>query len=240
MSEQFQSRSATNNFILDALPDADYNRLRRSLEPVQLALGEVLYQPQKPLEYAYFPINSMASVITGTLGGQSAEVGVIGNEGIVGIEALMGIDLSTKVVLMQVSDSAFRIKTEDIRKEFKRGGALQDLVLRFIHCFIEQISQTALCNRLHKIEERLARWLLMCRDRAQTDKLALTQEFLAIMLGAQRSDVTRAAVNLQESGFIKYSRGKITIVDRDGLENFSCSCYRVVREVYEKFSSRAL
>lgn len=240
MSEQFQYRTATNNFILDALPDADYKRLQSSLELVQLPLGEVIYQPQKILEYVYFPINSMASIIAGSLSGQSAEVGVIGNEGIVGIEALMGVELSTKVVLMQVSDSALRIKTEDIKKEFKRGGAFQDLVLRFTYCFIEQISQTALCNRLHTIEERLARWLLMCRDRAQTDKLPLTQEFLAIMLGVQRSGVTLAAVNLQKSGFINYSRGKITIVDRDGLEKFSCSCYRIVQEVYEKFASRAL
>jgi len=234
MSEPIKLRPQTNNRILDALPDEDYFRLEPLLENIKLPLSQVLYKSDEIIKYVYFPINAMASVVAMTFDGECAEVGVIGREGMVGIDVLLGVDSSTKEVLIQLSDGAFRIKTEEIRKEFKKAGALHDLTLRFVHCFIEQISQTALCNRLHSLEERLARWLLMCHDRAENDDLSLTQEFLSIMLGTNRPSVTIAAINLQSAGFIKYSRGKIAVIDREGLEDFSCACYRTVQEVYSK------
>lgn len=236
MSEQNQSRHSTKNQILLALPDEDYQRLHPYLEPVELKLGQILYRPEEPISYVYFPNNAMASIIATTPDGQAAEVGVVGREGISGVDVLMGVDSTPNEAMIQLPDGALRIKTETIREEFKRGGAFQNLSLKYIHALMMQISQTALCNRLHNVEQRLARWLLMCHDRAKGDELTLTQEFLSIMLGVNRPTVTNAAVLLQGGGFIKYSRGKITILDREGLEDFACDCYEVVKPEYDRLA----
>ncbi len=225
---------STRNSILNNLPEEDYQRLLPDLEVVDLPHGHFIYRPDEPIKQVYFPNNSMVSLIATTPEGQSAEVGVIGYEGIVGIDVMMGVNSTSNESIVQLADGALRIKTDVLKKEFDKGVAFHDLSLRFIHNLMMQISQTALCNRLHTVEERLSRWLLMCRDRSQGDMLHLTQEFLAIMLGTQRATVTVAAINLQSANLIKYSRGNIVITDREGLEEFTCECYQVVKKAYER------
>jgi CRP-like cAMP-binding protein len=237
MPKQSQSRIPTLNYILNALTDDDYQRLLPHLEEVELSLGGELYQPNEPIRFAYFPNSSMVSVIAVTFEGDNAETGVIGREGIVGIDVLMGVDSTPNLYLVQLADSALRISTEAIRNEFNRGSAFQRIALRFMHAMMTQIGQTALCNVRHIVEQRLARWLLACHDRGNGDKLSLTQDFLSMMLGVNRPAVTRAAITLQDGGFIEYVRGKITITDRKGLEDFSCSCYELVKQQYEKLKT---
>lgn len=230
-----ESPVSTKNYILNSLPKADFERLLPDLEPVKLALGEVLYRPEQSIKYVYFPNDAMVSVVATTPEGQCAEVGVVGREGMVGVDVLMGADSTLNECFIQLPDGGLRMTTAAVRKHFKQGGALQESLLSFIRLLMLQISQTALCNRLHTVEERLARWLLLCRDRSLTDNLQLTQEFLGIMLGTNRATVTVAAIALQGAGYIKYSRGLITILDREGLEHFSCDCYRTVKEEYDRY-----
>ena len=229
-----RSQLSTKNYILNSLSQADFERLLPDLEFVKLAHGEVLYRPLEPIKYVYFPDDAMCSVVATTAEGQCAEVGVIGREGMIGIDVLMGIDFSLNENFIQLPDGGLRMKTSAIKREFKQNGELQDLLLNFVRLLMFQISQTALCNRLHTVEERLSRWLLLCRDRSATDELQLTQEFLSIMLGANRATVTVAAITLQGGGYIKYSRGLITILDREGLEHFACDCYRTVKDEYDR------
>jgi CRP-like cAMP-binding protein len=225
-------RLASKNYILNNLPDEDYARLLPDLEQVDLPLGSVIYHADQPIPHVYFPHSAMISVVTTTSDGQSVEAGVIGWEGISGVEVLMGVDSTPNESMVQIANGALRISTEAIRKEFARGGALQQLALRYMHALMLQISQTALCNRLHLVEQRLSRWLLMCRDRAGKDEMKLTQEFLSIMLGVNRPSVTIAAITLQSAGYIKYSRGNITILDGKALEEFTCECYQTVKKVW--------
>jgi CRP-like cAMP-binding protein len=175
----------------------------------------------------------MASIIATTSEGQSTEIGVVGREGVVGLEVILGADSSPHESMIQIPNKAYRISTPAIREEFKLCGELQDLVLRFTSRLMVQIGQTTLCNRLHTLDERLSRWLLMCHDRVGGDQLALTQEFLAIMLGVTRVSVSIAATGLQSLGYIKYTRGHINIIDREGLEDATCECYAIVRRAYE-------
>jgi CRP-like cAMP-binding protein len=198
-----------------------------------MPLGQVLYHPEEPIKYVYFPLNSMASVVATTADGESAEVGVVGCEGMVGVEVLLGVDASSKEVMVQLSNGAWRMTTAAARSEFERVGGFQKVALRFVYSLMTQIGQTALCNRLHAMEQRLARWLLMSHDRAEADESTLTQDFLALMLAVNRPAVTTAAITLQGGGFIKSSRGHITVLDREGLEDFACDCYETVREAYE-------
>ena len=228
------SNRSTKNIIINNLPEESYRQLLPHLEIVELAHGRFIYRPDEKIEYAYFPNESMISVIATTPEGHSAEVGVIGYEGIVGVDVLMGVDSTTNESIVQISDGALRVTADALKEEFNKGGAFHDLSLRFMHNLMMQISQTALCNRLHTVEERLSRWLLMCRDRSSDDTMRLTQEFLAIMLGTQRATVTVAAINLQSAGFIKYVRGNITITNREGLEEFTCECYKTVKRNYDR------
>ncbi len=237
MSIAVQTQPTTSNYILNILPKEDLARLLPDLEEIDLPLGHIIYRAEAPIKYLYFPNKSMVSVIATTMDGQCAEVGVIGREGVVGLEALMGADTTINEHIVQHADGAMRIKTSAVKTEFKRGGALHDVLLGFAWLMMMQISQTALCNRLHLVEQRLARWLLICADRAGTNKLQLTQEFLAIMLGVNRPTVTIAAVMLQSADYIKYSRGQIKITDREGLEHFTCDCYRTVKKQYNKFNT---
>lgn len=224
----------TNNQILNALPEEDYNRLLPDLEPVELAHGEIIHREGDRISHVYFPSNAMVSIISSTAEGHSIEVGVIGREGISGIDVFLGVDSSNNEGLIQLPDGGMRVRTEVIREEFKRGGAFQDLTLRFLHALMFQISQTAVCNKLHSTEQRLARWLLLCHDRSVSDKLPLTQDFLSIMLGVNRPSVTLSAIHLQSAGFIKYKRGLITVIDREGLEDFTCDCYQKVKKDYDR------
>lgn len=231
MPEEFQ-RLLTNNYILNSLPDADYKRLLPDLEQVELTHAKNIFRPDEPIEFVYFPNTAMISVVTNTSDGQSIEAGVIGWEGMAGVEVLMGVDSTSNESMVQIPNGALRINTDAIRKEFDRGEAFNRVTLRYLHALLLQVSQTALCNRLHSLEQRLARWLLMCRDRTKNDEINLTQEFLSIMLGVNRPTVTIAATALQNAGCIKYSRGHITITDGKALEKYTCECYQAVKKVW--------
>lgn len=235
-SSELTTRSSLliNNHILNALPPENFERLLPDLEAAEMPHGKTLYRPDETITHLYFPETAMVSIVTLTTEGQSVEAGVIGREGITGFNVLMGFDSMPNENIVQLPGAGWRITAAAAKREFKLGGAFHDLCLRFIHAVIQQIGQTALCNRLHSNEERLSRWLLICRDRATSDKLKLTQEFLAIMLGSNRATVTLSAIALQSAGYIKYSRGLITITDRAGLEEFTCDCYQAVKREYDR------
>ncbi len=179
--------------------------------------------------HVYFPTTSHVSLLYTMLDGATAEMGLVGNEGVVGIALFMGGDTTPNQAVVQGGGKALRMKAKAMQNEFRRGGEFQLLLLRYTQALITQISQTAVCNRLHSVEQRLCRWLLMTRDRVQTDKLEMTQEFISHMLGVRREGVTHAAHRLQDAGFIRYVRGHIEILDRHGLEAHVCECYGVVQ-----------
>ena len=218
------------NHILAALPNRDYQDLLDQLEPVELKHGQVLYEIGEIIEYLYFPFNAMISLVTQMEDGKIVEVGLIGSDGMSGTSALMGRKASFERALIQIPDGGVRVKLSVVKKEFDKGGKLQQLLLGYVSDMMRQVSQTAACNASHTTEERLARWLLMCRDRVKSPKLNLTQEFLAEMLGTRRATVSVAAITLQSASLIQYSRGQIAITDSEGLEAFSCECYGTLKE----------
>ena len=234
-----QVGSTYRNLLLRGLPGDILTRLGSDLERVDLTLGRNLFKPEEPITHVYFPENSMASIVANTDGGQSVEIGVVGREGAVGLDVLFGVDVSPHESMVQIGDGGFRITQRGSAVEFAHGGELNRRLLLFNHKLMMQISQTTLCNRLHKIEERLAWWLLMCRDRIDGNVLRLTQEFLATMLGVSRVSVSQAAAALQNLGLIKYARGQITILDDRGLEAYSCECYLAVRREYERVTENS-
>lgn len=223
------------NRILAALPPLEYARLAPHLETVRLPQGKILYQAGSTIKYAYFLKSGMASLLSLTENGAACEVGMVGNEGVVGLPAMLRINNSPYQVVIQLPASAARIKADILGAEFDRGRQLQDLLLRYMHTLLSQVSQSAACNRFHTMKARLCRWLLVSRDRAETDTLHLTHEFLSHMIGAPRTRVTMAASDLQRAKLIRYSRGKIHIIDRRGLESSSCECYRIMREDMNHF-----
>ena len=229
-----ESHLPIKNNLLAALPPDEYQRLSPHLEYVKLDRGQVIYKVDEPSSHLYFPTSAMISMVSSMSDGATVEVGVIGREGISGLHLLLGSDDSNNDCMAQLPGEALKINAETLRAEFKRGGKLQGVILRYIHGLMIQISQSAACNRLHSVEERLARWLLMTHDRATGDELSLTHEFLAMMLGTRRAGVTGAAIALQGEGFIRYSRGHITMLDRTGLEDFSCECYRTFKAEFDK------
>src|SRR5882762_6454409 len=229
MSQTAKSAPIQNR-ILAALPAKEYARLLPHLTPVTLPLGEVLYKTEDRIQYVYFPNSGVVSFVAHMKEGASIEVGLAGCEGMVGIPILFGDDISQNEAVVQIADGAMRMKASVLTEELKRdGGELEPLLKRFALALMKQVSQTAACNRNHHVAERLARWLLTCHDRVNGDELKLTQEFIAEMLGTRRSGVSEAAMMLQSSGLIRYSRGHITILDRKGLEEFSCECYATVK-----------
>ena len=222
------------NKILAALPGKEYQRLLPHLTPVSLLSGETLYETEDRIRHVYFVNGAVVSLVTHMEEGASVEVGLVGNEGMVGLSIVMGDDVSQNHAIVQIPDGAMRMETGKLREELKRGGRLQGLLLRYSLVLLKQVSQTAACNRNHNLGERLARWLLLCHDRVGGDEIRLTQEFLAQMLGTRRSRVSEAAVILQTAGLIRYSRGIITILDREGLEEFVCECYQVVKAEFDR------
>jgi CRP-like cAMP-binding protein len=217
------------NRLLAALPAADYERMVQSLEPISMELGGVLYESNGPQEYVYFPAGSIVSMLYVMQDGSSAEIAVVGNEGVVGIALFMGGESTPSRAVVQSAGPAFRIKGALLKPEFERGGTLQFLLLRYTQSLITQMAQTAVCNRHHAVEQQLCRWLLLSLDRLPSNKLTMTQELIANMLGVRREGVTEAAGKLQAAGLIEYSRGKITVLDRPGLEGRACECYGVVK-----------
>ncbi|MDT5123215.1 MAG: hypothetical protein QOC96_2697 [Acidobacteriota bacterium] len=217
------------NHILASLSAEEYERLLPHLEQVELRLGEILSRPDEPIEYAYFPQSGTISVIVLMEDGSQVEIGIVGNEGMFGLPIVLGTTSAPLQAIVQIAGQALRIKASVLREKAANGGQLHQLLLCYTQAFFIQTAITAACNRVHHLDGRLARWLLMCQDRAQTDELQLTHEFIATMLGVRRAGVSVAANKLQAAGLISYRRGDIHILDREGLEAYSCECYGVVR-----------
>jgi CRP-like cAMP-binding protein len=220
---------SSENRLLFSLPVDERNRLLPHLEPVTFALGEVICEPTGQLNYAYFPTTSVVSFLYTMADGATAEMGLVGNDGVVGVALILGGKTTPNRAVVQIAGCAVRMRANLLTQEFARGGPFQLSLLCYTQALITQISQTAVCNRLHPIIERLSRWLLLCHDRAESDELLLTQEFLANMLGGRRESVTVAAGHLQDAGLIRYARGHIRIIDRKRLEARACECYQVVQ-----------
>jgi CRP-like cAMP-binding protein len=222
------------NLILAQLPDDEYAELAKSLMPVELPLGMQLSEPNRPIEYVYFLNSGLISTDALTEKGESVEVGVIGREGFAGLPALLDQPQMSHSVLIQGVGDGMRIRSSIVRDEFIKGGRFQQMVHAFIYLQMVQVTQSVLCNRMHEVDARLARWLLTSADRMESESLHLTQEFLAQMLGVQRSTVTVAAGELQRGGMIGYSRGKINILDRPALAKVACECYDIVTASYQR------
>jgi CRP-like cAMP-binding protein len=232
-----QPRQPTDNRILDALPREDFDRLAPHLKPIDLPHGHYLYEIGARMRHVYFPSSGMISLVSQSSSGASVEVGVVGREGMVGVSTILGVDEAPHMTMAQIPGSALRLETAVVKTEFKSGGALNALLLRYLHAMLLQISQVAACNRMHQVEPRLARWLLMSSDRTGREDLPLTQEFLAMMLGTRRAGVTEVAIELQKDGLISYTRGHITIKDREGLEDTACECYRLIESEFARLAS---
>ena len=226
--------SHAENHLLASLPSDVRKRLTPHLERLNAELNKKIYEPYEDIAHVYFPINSIASIVASTATGEMAEVGLVGREGAAGIDVALGADRSPHESMIQIAGPVFRISSVEFIREFKQCEVFHDRILSFMQKLYAQISQTTLCNRLHHVDARLPRWLLMCHDRIDGNVLALTQEFIALMLGASRVSVTLAAKDLQKIGYIKYARGKITVLDREGLEDVSCECYSIVKREYDR------
>ena len=222
------------NKLLAALPEAVFVRWQPLLEWVDMPLGHVLYESGKTLAHVYFPVTSIISLLYVMENGASAEIAVAGNEGLVGVSLFMGGGSTPSRAVVQSAGAGFRLKADDMKAEFDRGGPVQHLLLRYTQALITQMSQTAVCNRHHSLDQQLCRWLLLSLDRLSGTELIMTQELIANMLGVRREGVTEAAVSLQSAGLIRYARGRINIIDRPGLERRSCECYAVVKKEYDR------
>jgi CRP-like cAMP-binding protein/PAS domain-containing protein len=223
------ARAGTPNRLLAALPAKEYVRLLAGLEAIKLTYGEVLYEPGEHMRHVYFPSDCLVSLLTVVEGHRALEVGLVGREGMLGSRLALGISTSSVRALVQATGTAVRMKSATFLREFRRSPALQRALFRFTDALMLQVTQTAACNRFHMVEARLARWLLMTRERLPSSKFHLTHEFLADMLGVRREGVTSAAGALQRQKLIRYQRGNITILDQPGLEAAACSCYRHVQ-----------
>jgi CRP-like cAMP-binding protein len=225
-----------HNQLLSSLPPHEYEALSAHLEHVPLPAGKILFHMGDPIRYAYFPGGGQVSLLSLTEDGMTVEVAMGGNEGLIGVPVILRMSTAPYTAMVQIANGgAMRIPADILRREFDRGGKLQDLLLRYTHVLLTQVSQSAICNRFHSLEERLARWLLLANDIAKRDTFLLTQEFIAHMLGTPRTGVTMAAGALQKAGVIRYSRGKIHVLSRKGMERASCECYQIVRKEFDSF-----
>jgi CRP-like cAMP-binding protein len=218
------------NLLLAALPAAELERLVPQLEPVVMQLGQMLYEPGQQLQFAYFPTTSIASLHYVTESGASAESAGVGNEGVVGVALFMGGESTPSSAVVQTAGHAYRLAGRWLKQEFSRAGPMQRLLLRYIQALMTQMTQTAVCNRHHTVEQQLCRWLLLTIDRVPSLELTITQELIASMLGVRRESITDGAANLQREGIIRYRRGHITVLERARLERRTCECYGVVKK----------
>jgi CRP-like cAMP-binding protein len=221
--------SPSENHLLAALPTAEFERLAPHLELVPMPLGEILYEPGGQLEHAYFPTTAIVSLHYVMQSGASSEAAGVGNEGVVGISLFMGGDTTPSSAVVLTAGHGYRLASRLLMQEFSRAGLMQQLMLRYTQALITQITQTAVCNRHHSIEQQLCRWLLLTIDRIPSRELVMTQELVASMLGVRREGITATAGNLQRDGIISYRRGHIAVLDRCGLETRACECYAVVK-----------
>lgn len=229
-----------SNRLLRALPDPVIARLKNDIEPVELELGQVLYETSEPIRWVYFPTTAIVSMLYVLENQDSAEIAIVGNEGMLGIFSFMSEHSSPSRTVVQIKGHAFRLKVDEFRVEFRRAGVLFDLLLRYTQALIAQMTQTAVCNRHHSVDQQLVRWLLLSLDRASSNQLPMTHQLIANMLGVRRVGVTVAAGKLQEQGLIHYKRGLIDVLDRAGLEALVCECYPVVRREFECLLGKGL
>lgn len=222
------------NRLLAALAGREWSRWELLLEHVELPLGHVLYEAGTTLSHVYFPTTSIVSLLYLLENGSSAEIAVVGNEGLVGVSLFMGGGSTSSRAVVQSAGHGYRLKASSMKLEFDRGGPVLHLLLRYTQALITQMSQTAVCNRHHSLDQQLSRWLLLSLDRLQSNELVMTQELIANMLGVRREGVTESASKLQHEGLIRYSRGHITVTDRPGLEKRTCECYAVVKNEYNR------
>ena len=226
------------NQLLAALPDAEWQRWLPQIEWVALPLGHVLYESGSTLSHVYFPTTAIVSLLYVTDNGSSAEIAVVGNEGLVGISLFMGGESTPSRAVVQSAGDGFRLKASLMLQEFNRAGPVLHLLLRYTQALITQMAQTAVCNRHHSLDQQLCRWLLLSLDRLDGNELVMTQEMIANMLGVRREGVTTAARMLQDAGLIRYTRGRISVVDRPGMEQRTCECYSVVKIEYDRLLPR--
>jgi len=227
------STDSKTNQLIAALPDVDWQRWLPQLELVDMPLGQVVYESGTTLSHVYFPTTAIVSLLYVMENGSSAEIAVVGKEGVVGISLFMGGESTPSRAVVQSAGQGFRLKAQTIKDEFKRAPVMH-LLLRYTQALITQMSQTAVCNRHHSLDQQLCRWLLLSLDRLQGNQLVMTQELIANMLGVRREGVTEGALNLQKAGLISYSRGRITVLDRPSLEKRTCECYAVVKKEYDR------
>jgi CRP-like cAMP-binding protein len=218
-----------DNHILDALPPLERERLFPHMKLVDMPLGMVLYESGAALRHIYFPTNSIVSLLYVMRDGASAEIAVVGNEGAIGVSLFMGGETTPSRAIVQSAGQAYRLPGSKLKAEFSRHGEMLHILLRYTQSLLTQMAQTAVCNRHHTLDQQLCRWLLLSLDRLSSNRLDMTQELIANMLGVRREGVTEAAGKLQELGVIRYARGKITVLDRPQLERLSCECYAVVK-----------
>jgi CRP-like cAMP-binding protein len=228
------SPNPRDNQLLAALPTVEWQRWQQHLEPVTLKLGQVLYESGDTLGYVYFPTTAIVSLLYVMEDGASAEIAVVGFEGLVGVSLFMGGLSTTSRAVVQSAGQGFRLSARIMKAEFDRAGPVLHLLLRYTQALITQMAQTAVCNRHHSLDQQLCRWLLLSLDRLGGNELVMTQELIANMLGVRREGVTEGATKLQKAGFIRYARGRITVLDRSGLESCTCECYQVVKTEYDR------
>jgi CRP-like cAMP-binding protein len=228
------TREHTQNHLLAALPSSVREQWAPQLESVQLPLGDVLYESGGTLSHVYFPTTAIVSLLYVMEDGASAEIAVVGNEGIVGISLFMGGESTPSRAVVQSAGRGLRLKARVLKDEFNRAGPVLHLLLRYTQALITQMAQTAACNRHHSLDQQLCRWLLLSLDRLQGDELVMTQELIANMLGVRREGVTEGALKLQNAGLIRYARGRITVLNRAGIEKRTCECYAVVKREYDR------
>lgn len=222
------------NRLLELMPHDDRDQFRQHLEEIPFPYKMPLYRANEPIEYVYFPIEGVASLVTTMKNGSAAEVGTIGNEGIVGVPIILGDTMSPADVYVQVEGRALRLKSHIFKKLLDDNPAARTIMLHYVHAFFNQVSQSAACGHFHQVEQRTCRWILMTHDRVQAESFPLTQEFLAMMLGVRRSSVTSAAQALKDKDLIAYSRGHVRIINRTGLERCSCECYGVSKREFDR------
>jgi CRP-like cAMP-binding protein len=238
MHNLIQALNADRNFLLRSLPPAERELLLPHLEPVTFLLGKIVYEPGERVDYCYFPTNSAVSLLYTMQDGSTAEMGLVGNDGVTGVAVFLGGESTCSRAVVAVAGDAFRLPAKRLQQEFAHPGPLQRSLLRYTQALITQVSQNAVCNRLHSVEQRLCRWLLLCHDLTNHSDLLMTQDLLANILGVRRESVTVAAGHLQDAGLIHNWRGRIDILDRGGLESSVCECYRVVEDEIDRLFGR--
>jgi CRP-like cAMP-binding protein len=231
---------ALKNHLLSSLPDDEFERVVSKLQPIAFELGDVLYESGDTIASAYFPTTAIVSLLYVMENGATAEIGVVGNDGLLGIALFMGGETTPNRAIIQSAGGAFAMKAKDLKAEFALGGVFQQMMLRYTQALMTQISQTAVCNRLHPIEQQLCRWLLLSHDRLDSDLLVMTHDLISNMLGVRREGITLAAQKLAARKLIKNVRGTITVLDRQGLEAAVCECYKVVNDEYNRLLGRGI